>query len=264
MGVRLKTEPFNGASKSPRNGCITSSFDNPVVGQTHCGGKDDDNVANGKKGLHEPAAPSRYLRIRDKPQIYNLKMLSDNTPYKEMRDGRKRKGTKTQDSTEVTHVLPDNQRVQLQKWTGIRCFVVFRYGGDVAQKPVRAVGVARPDGAGLGSKTGIERQLLKGHIRYVTLVAFWHDSRSVISASYEKTVRIWDAKTGEQRQVLQTGYVDKLHFDLDRTQLLRSRGTFAIARLDENISVRGHENILHAHITQDVPESANKNMLAMA
>ena len=40
-------------------------------------------------------------------------------------------------------------------------------------------------------------QTLEGHSRWVKSVAFSHDSTRLASASYDSTVKIWDASSGE-------------------------------------------------------------------
>ena len=38
---------------------------------------------------------------------------------------------------------------------------------------------------------------LQGHISYVTSVSIFPDGDRVISASYDKTLKVWDMKTGQ-------------------------------------------------------------------
>ena len=40
--------------------------------------------------------------------------------------------------------------------------------------------------------------ILRGHIRYVTSASFSPDGKRIVSASWDNTVRIWDAQTGRQ------------------------------------------------------------------
>ena len=43
---------------------------------------------------------------------------------------------------------------------------------------------------------------LKGHSDSVTSVSFSRDGKRVVSGSFDETVRIWDAETGQQQQEL--------------------------------------------------------------
>jgi WD40 repeat protein len=66
-------------------------------------------------------------------------------------------------------------------------------------------------------------QTLEGHSDFVTSVAFSHDSQLLASASWDKTVKIWDATTGSCKQTLEghSYFVTSVAFSHD-SQLLAS------------------------------------------
>ena len=59
-------------------------------------------------------------------------------------------------------------------------------------------------------------QTLEGHSRDVSSVAFSHDSARLASASDDRTVKIWDASSGECLQTLNTGNI-LLNISFDAT-----------------------------------------------
>jgi WD40 repeat protein len=64
-------------------------------------------------------------------------------------------------------------------------------------------------------------QTLEGHSSYVRSVAFSHDSTWLASASWDSTVKLWDASSGECLQTLEghSGDVMSVAFSHDSTQL---------------------------------------------
>ena len=74
-------------------------------------------------------------------------------------------------------------------------------------------------------------QTLEGHSGWVWSVAFSHDSKLLASASYDQTVKIWDASTGScQQTVAVNPYVTNLSFDSIYSNLFTNVGGIKVDR----------------------------------
>jgi WD40 repeat protein len=71
---------------------------------------------------------------------------------------------------------------------------------------------------------------LVGHKNSAISVVFSHDSKKVASGSYDKTIRMWDAETGECEDIIPLdGYTPVSSFATDGRGIVTDRGVFALS-----------------------------------
>ena len=81
----------------------------------------------------------------------------------------------------------------------------------------------------IGNKWGACLQTLEGHSSGVRSVAFSHDSARLASASWDGTVKIWDASSGECLQTLEIGKaLFNISFDITGSYLHTEIGPIAL------------------------------------
>jgi hypothetical protein len=69
----------------------------------------------------------------------------------------------------------------------------------------------------------------EGHTDVVTTIAFSPDSNRLVSASNDRTIRLWDVATGAALLTLEVGeVVQALSFSVDRLCIERDRGLLAV------------------------------------
>ena len=67
--------------------------------------------------------------------------------------------------------------------------------------------------------TGAEIALLTGHTDWIRSVSFSPDGRTLVSGSWDRTIRLWDVATGTLKDTLAVDYIDNLAFSPDGTTL---------------------------------------------
>lgn len=126
-GVNGNSNNENGALEPLTNGHVNGRVDNLTNGHarddTDLIMYEDEEVVGEGEGEGDATTPSRSLRTRERPQTYNLKLLSDKARGKEGKERKKRKvGENGADGGQISWILPGSVRVTLENWSCIRCF----------------------------------------------------------------------------------------------------------------------------------------------
>ncbi|KAF2258299.1 WD40 repeat-like protein [Lojkania enalia] len=109
-------------------------------------------------------------------------------------------------------------------------------------------------------------QTLEGHSDNVTSVAFSHDSTRVASASYDETIKIWDASSGECLQTL-TGHsnnVNSVAFSHDSTRVASASWDKTVKIWDASSGECLQTLECHSHYVNSVAFSHDSTRVASA
>ena len=67
---------------------------------------------------------------------------------------------------------------------------------------------------------------LKGHSHFVSSVSFSPDGNRIVSGSFDRTVKVWDAQTGQETRTLKghSGVVSSVSFSPDGKRIVSGSG----------------------------------------
>jgi WD40 repeat protein len=109
-------------------------------------------------------------------------------------------------------------------------------------------------------------QTLEGHSSYVSSVTFSPDSTRLASASYDRTVKIWDASSGACLQTLEdhSDWVSSVAFSPDSTRLASASHDRTVKIWDASSGTCVHTLKDHSNVVTSVAFSHDSTRLASA
>jgi WD40 repeat protein len=143
-----------------------------------------------------------------------------------------------QDASELTKLAQDASRFVMYHKGVIESYPLQTYASALLFSPTESVTrrlFQHEEPKGITVKPAMSNswsaclQTLEGHSRTVTSVAFSHDSSKLASASFDNTVKVWDASSGACLQTLNIGKIlDSLSFGPTSTFLRTEIGLISI------------------------------------
>jgi WD40 repeat protein len=180
-----------------------------------------------------------------------------------------------QEANELTKLIRDAHRFVMYHKQAIESYPLQTYASALLFSPTgstirRFFQDEEPEGItvkpAMNSGWSACLQTLEGHSSFVMVAAFSHDSRKLASASWDKTIKVWDVSSGACLQTLQghSGGVRSVAFSHDSRKLASASRDNTVKVWDVSSEVCLQTFVGHTNYVTSVAFSHDSSKLASA